>query len=260
MFGLELDLDHYMIVAVGDFNMGAMENKGLNIFNTKYVLARPDIATDTDFMLIDRVVAHEYFHNWTGNRVTCRDDFVGGYTTFTGGYRTRGVNTRRGHRRGLQGCAGAARSVGAVHVHAGGDDPEGSEPRPAARHDEGPVGDPAAGDVGGLRRQRREDDPRLADAGDGDARGSGVPATSRRTTPGGRRDSTSTRWVAAGWGRDPKKSLLNEWNQLHSVRNVFVTDGACMTSTGNQSPSILYMALTARAANHAASELAKQNL
>ncbi len=74
-FGLECDLDHYMIVAVGDFNMGAMENKGLNIFNTKYVLARPDIATDTDFENIDRVVAHEYFHNWTGNRVTCRDWF-----------------------------------------------------------------------------------------------------------------------------------------------------------------------------------------
>jgi len=75
VFGLELDLDQYMIVAVGDFNMGAMENKGLNIFNTKYVLARPDIATDTDFMHIDRVVAHEYLHNWTGNRVTCRDWF-----------------------------------------------------------------------------------------------------------------------------------------------------------------------------------------
>ena len=75
VFGLELDLDQYMIVAVGDFNMGAMENKGLNIFNTKYVLARPDIATDHDFMYIDRVVAHEYFHNWTGNRVTCRDWF-----------------------------------------------------------------------------------------------------------------------------------------------------------------------------------------
>ncbi len=74
-FGLECDLDHYMIVAVGDFNMGAMENKGLNIFNTKYVLARADIATDTDFENIDRVVAHEYFHNWTGNRVTCRDWF-----------------------------------------------------------------------------------------------------------------------------------------------------------------------------------------
>ncbi len=75
VFGLEVDLDHYMIVAVGDFNMGAMENKGLNIFNTKYVLARPDTATDADYMNIDRVVAHEYFHNWTGNRVTCRDWF-----------------------------------------------------------------------------------------------------------------------------------------------------------------------------------------
>ena len=74
-FGLECDLDHYMIVAVGDFNMGAMENKGLNIFNTKYVLARADVATDNDFENIDRVVAHEYFHNWTGNRVTCRDWF-----------------------------------------------------------------------------------------------------------------------------------------------------------------------------------------
>jgi aminopeptidase N len=74
-FGLELDLDRFMIVAVGDYNMGAMENKGLNIFNTKYVLARADTATDNDFMMIDRVVAHEYFHNWTGNRVTCRDWF-----------------------------------------------------------------------------------------------------------------------------------------------------------------------------------------
>jgi aminopeptidase N len=74
-FGLECDLDHYMIVAVGDFNMGAMENKGLNIFNTKYVLARADLATDVDFENIDRVIAHEYFHNWTGNRVTCRDWF-----------------------------------------------------------------------------------------------------------------------------------------------------------------------------------------
>ena len=75
VFGLEVDLEQYMIVAVGDFNMGAMENKGLNIFNTKYVLARPDTATDTDYQNIDRVVAHEYFHNWTGNRVTCRDWF-----------------------------------------------------------------------------------------------------------------------------------------------------------------------------------------
>ncbi|HET7157465.1 MAG TPA: M1 family aminopeptidase, partial [Burkholderiales bacterium] len=75
VFGLELDLDQYMIVAVGDFNMGAMENKGLNIFNTKYILARPDTATDIDYQNIDSVVAHEYFHNWTGNRVTCRDWF-----------------------------------------------------------------------------------------------------------------------------------------------------------------------------------------
>ena len=75
VFGLEFDLDQYTIVAVSDFNMGAMENKGLNIFNTKYVLARGDLATDYDFMMLDRVVAHEYFHNWTGNRVTCRDWF-----------------------------------------------------------------------------------------------------------------------------------------------------------------------------------------
>ena len=75
VFGLELDLEQYMIVAVSDFNMGAMENKGLNIFNTKYVLASPQTATDNDYMLVDRVIAHEYFHNWTGNRVTCRDWF-----------------------------------------------------------------------------------------------------------------------------------------------------------------------------------------
>ena len=74
-FGLELDLDRFMIVAVGDFNMGAMENKGLNIFNTKYVLANPRVATDIDYAGIEAVVGHEYFHNWTGNRVTCRDWF-----------------------------------------------------------------------------------------------------------------------------------------------------------------------------------------
>ena len=74
-FGLELDLDRFMIVAVADFNMGAMESKGLNIFNTKYVLAKPDTATDVDYEHIESVVAHEYFHNWTGNRVTCRDWF-----------------------------------------------------------------------------------------------------------------------------------------------------------------------------------------
>jgi aminopeptidase N len=74
-FGLPLDLERFMIVAVGDFNMGAMENKGLNIFNTKYVLASPATATDDDFAGIESVVAHEYFHNWTGNRITCRDWF-----------------------------------------------------------------------------------------------------------------------------------------------------------------------------------------
>ncbi|MBP6899544.1 MAG: aminopeptidase N [Burkholderiaceae bacterium] len=74
-FGLPLDLERFMIVAVSDFNMGAMENKGLNIFNTKYVLASPATATDADFAGIESVVGHEYFHNWTGNRITCRDWF-----------------------------------------------------------------------------------------------------------------------------------------------------------------------------------------
>ena len=74
-FKLALDLERFMIVAVGDFNMGAMENKGLNVFNTKYVLASPATATDADYAGIESVVAHEYFHNWTGNRVTCRDWF-----------------------------------------------------------------------------------------------------------------------------------------------------------------------------------------
>lgn len=74
-FGLSLDLERFMIVATNDFNMGAMENKGLNIFNTKYVLANQTTATDTDYANIESVVGHEYFHNWTGNRVTCRDWF-----------------------------------------------------------------------------------------------------------------------------------------------------------------------------------------
>jgi aminopeptidase N len=74
-FGREYDLDIFMIVAVSDFNMGAMENKGLNIFNDKYVLASPETATDTDFERIEAIIAHEYFHNWTGNRITCRDWF-----------------------------------------------------------------------------------------------------------------------------------------------------------------------------------------
>jgi aminopeptidase N len=75
VFGLEYDLDVFNIAAVSDFNMGAMENKGLNVFNTKYVLAKPDTATDTDYQGIEAVIAHEYFHNWTGDRVTCRDWF-----------------------------------------------------------------------------------------------------------------------------------------------------------------------------------------
>src|SRR5919201_392610 len=74
-FGREYDLNIFMIVAVSDFNMGAMENKGLNVFNDKYVLASPETATDTDYAGIEAVIAHEYFHNWTGNRITCRDWF-----------------------------------------------------------------------------------------------------------------------------------------------------------------------------------------
>lgn len=75
VYGREYDLDIYMIVAVDDFNMGAMENKGLNVFNSMYVLAKPDTATDSDYQAIERVIGHEYFHNWSGNRVTCRDWF-----------------------------------------------------------------------------------------------------------------------------------------------------------------------------------------
>ncbi len=75
VYGREYDLDIYMIVAVDDFNMGAMENKGLNVFNSKFILAKPDTATDTDYAHIEGVVAHEYFHNWSGNRVTCREWF-----------------------------------------------------------------------------------------------------------------------------------------------------------------------------------------
>lgn len=75
VYGREYDLDIYMIVAVDDFNMGAMENKGLNLFNSRYILANPETATDDDYVAIESVVAHEYFHNWSGNRVTCRDWF-----------------------------------------------------------------------------------------------------------------------------------------------------------------------------------------
>ncbi|MGJ8584530.1 MAG: aminopeptidase N [Marinosulfonomonas sp.] len=75
VYGREYDLDVFNIVAVDDFNMGAMENKGLNVFNSKYVLASPETATDTDYERIEGIIAHEYFHNWTGNRITCRDWF-----------------------------------------------------------------------------------------------------------------------------------------------------------------------------------------
>ena len=74
-FGLEYDLDVFNIVAVSDFNMGAMENKGLNIFNDKYVLVDPETGTDQDYAHVEAVIAHEYFHNWTGNRITCRNWF-----------------------------------------------------------------------------------------------------------------------------------------------------------------------------------------
>lgn len=98
VYGREYDLSIFMIVAVSDFNMGAMENKGLNIFNSKYILARPDTATDQDFADIEGVVAHEYFHNWTGNRVTCRDWFQlslkEGLTVFRDQEFSRDMNSR----------------------------------------------------------------------------------------------------------------------------------------------------------------------
>ncbi|MEX2034945.1 MAG: aminopeptidase N, partial [Xanthobacteraceae bacterium] len=109
-FGREYDLDVFMIVAVSDFNMGAMENKGLNVFNDKYVLASPTTATDNDFVAIEAIIAHEYFHNWTGNRITCRDWFQlclkEGLTVyrdqeFTSDQRSR-VVTRIGDVRGLR--------------------------------------------------------------------------------------------------------------------------------------------------------------
>ncbi|WP_131782795.1 aminopeptidase N [Legionella gresilensis] len=97
-YGREYDLSTYMIVAVSNFNMGAMENKGLNIFNSKFILVRPDTATDQDFADVEKVVAHEYFHNWTGNRVTCRDWFQlslkEGLTVFRDQEFSRDMNSR----------------------------------------------------------------------------------------------------------------------------------------------------------------------
>ena len=112
VFGREYDLDVFNIVAVSDFNMGAMENKGLNIFNDKYVLASPETATDMDYAAIEAIIAHEYFHNWTGNRVTCRDWFQlclkEGLTVFRDQEFSSDMRSRAGaaHRRG----EGAARA------------------------------------------------------------------------------------------------------------------------------------------------------
>ncbi len=98
VYGREYDLDIFMIVAVEDFNMGAMENKGLNIFNTSCVLASPDTATDVAYQHVEAVVAHEYFHNWSGNRVTCRDWFQlslkEGFTVFRDAEFSSDMNSR----------------------------------------------------------------------------------------------------------------------------------------------------------------------
>ena len=110
-FGREYDLDIFMIVAVSDFNMGAMENKGLNVFNDKYVLATPETATDSDFAAIEAIIAHEYFHNWTGNRITCRDWFQlclkEGLTVFRDQEFSSDQRSRVGqaHRRRARACA-----------------------------------------------------------------------------------------------------------------------------------------------------------
>ena len=110
-FGREYDLDIFMIVAVSAFNMGAMENKGLNVFNDKYVLASPATATDTDFAGIEAVIAHEYFHNWTGDRITCRDWFQlclkEGLTVFRDQEFSADQRSRAGraHRRRARACA-----------------------------------------------------------------------------------------------------------------------------------------------------------
>ena len=111
VYGREYDLGIFNIVAVADFNFGAMENKGLNIFNSRYILADPETATDADYDAIAGVVAHEYFHNWSGNRVTCRDWFQlslkEGFTVF----RDQEFSADQGSARGQadRGCPRAAR-------------------------------------------------------------------------------------------------------------------------------------------------------
>ncbi len=110
VFGREYDLERFNIVAVSDFNMGAMENKGLNVFNTRYVLADPETATDADYDGIESVIAHEYFHNWSGNRVTCRDWFQlslkEGFTVLRDQLFSQDMGSAGGQ--ADRGCAGAA--------------------------------------------------------------------------------------------------------------------------------------------------------
>ena len=112
-FGREYDLDLFNIVAVSDFNMGAMENKSLNVFNTRYVLADPETATDADYDGIEGVIGHEYFHNWSGNRVTCRDWFQLSLEGRLHRAARPAVQRRHGQRGGQadRGCAGAARGA-----------------------------------------------------------------------------------------------------------------------------------------------------
>ena len=125
VFGLEYDLDVFNIAAVSDFNMGAMENKGLNVFNTKYVLARPETATDTDYQGIETVIAHEYFHNWTGNRVTCRDWFQLSLKEGLTVYRDQEFSADQGSR--------AVKRIGDVQGAAGGAVPRRCRPARASR-------------------------------------------------------------------------------------------------------------------------------
>ncbi|MBK8649205.1 MAG: GMC family oxidoreductase [Gemmatimonadetes bacterium] len=186
-------------------------------------------------------------------------DFVGGYTTFTGGYRTRGVDaaTRLG---GTYKDAQAQPGPWGLYMYMQGETVPKYDNH-VRLHDtlKDPFGIPRLvtsvgyddNDEAMIRDWLTQANEMLAAAGCRD-----VESRDNRQAPG----LDIHEMGGCRMGRDPKTSMLNAWNQLHAVPNVFVTDGACMTSTGNQSPSILYMALTARAANHAVEELARQNL
>ena len=120
-FGLEYDLDSFNIVAVDDFNMGAMENKSLNIFNSKLVLASPETATDYDYAAIEGVIGHEYFHNWTGDRVTCRDWFQlslkEGLTVYRDQEFSADLNSRPARKEGfMTHFVGASKSCPSAHA------------------------------------------------------------------------------------------------------------------------------------------------